>query len=76
VRTVPAMETFLVRVWTPAGGEPAAGLRGTVRHLSTGDESSFADPEVLLAFLRDASVAAANESQSSRLSVTVEPTTE
>jgi hypothetical protein len=70
------METFLVRVWTPAGGEPAAGLRGTVRHLSTGDERSFADPEVLLAFLRGASVAPVDEPASSQLSFAVEPKTE
>jgi hypothetical protein len=70
------METFLVRVWTPAGGEPAAGLRGTVRHLSTGDERSFADPEVLLAFLHDASGAPADESSSAQLSFAVEPKTE
>jgi hypothetical protein len=70
------METFLVRVWTPAGGEPAAGLRGTVRHLSTGDERSFADPEVLLGFLRDASVASAHEPSSSQLSFAVEPKAE
>ena len=70
------METFLVRVWTPAGGEPDAGLRGTVRHLSTGDERSFADPEVLLAFLRDASVASRVEPWSSQLSFAVDPTTD
>jgi hypothetical protein len=70
------METFLVRVWTPAGGEPAAGLRGTVRHLSTGDERSFADAEVLLAFLRRASAAPAGEPSSSQLSFAVEPTTD
>jgi hypothetical protein len=70
------METFLVRVWTPAGAEPPTGLRGTVRHLTTGDERSFADPEVLLAFLRDASVAGADKPSSSQLSFAVEPTTE
>jgi hypothetical protein len=70
------METFLVRVWTPAGGERAAGLRGTVRHLSTGDERSFADPDVLLAFLRDASVTPADQPSSSQLSFAVEPKAE
>jgi hypothetical protein len=70
------METFLVRVWTPAGGEPAAGLRGTVRHLSTGVERSFAEPEVLLAFLRDASLAPGDEPSSPQLSLAVEPTAE
>jgi hypothetical protein len=67
------MDTFLVRVWTPAGGEPSAGLRGTVRHLSSGAETPFSDPEALLTFLRDAAVEHAGEPPASQLSLAVEP---
>ena len=50
------METFVVRVWTPAPTEaPEADtgkLRGVVEHPSTGRHERFTVDEELLAFLR------------------------
>jgi hypothetical protein len=47
------VETFIVRVWTPADGHPAAdpGLHGEVKHISSGAASGFNGGEELLAFL-------------------------
>jgi hypothetical protein len=43
------METFLVQVWVPADhGSRGGDLRGMVRHVATGRESTFlGDQEVL-----------------------------
>jgi len=46
-----AMETFIVRVWTPGDGERPEGMRGTAVHLGTGEEITFSDPRRLIAFL-------------------------
>jgi hypothetical protein len=50
------MQTFVVRVWTPASAPPTAGdrevLRGVVEHPVTGDNETFATEDELLAFLR------------------------
>jgi len=40
------MSTFVVRFV----GDPAQGYRGTARHVTTGEERSFANLEALLAF--------------------------
>ena len=47
------MQTFIVRVWTPADGQPMThgGLHGKVSHVETGQVSSFAGSDELLAFL-------------------------
>lgn len=47
------METFIVRVWTPADGQPVAeaGLHGEVEHVGTGGARRFDRAEDLLAFL-------------------------
>jgi hypothetical protein len=50
------VETFLVRLWRAAPGEPpGAELRGVVRSVGTGAELVFASGEELLAFLREPS---------------------
>jgi hypothetical protein len=43
------MDTFLVQVWVPADdGSRGGALRGLVRHVATGTESTFlGDEEVL-----------------------------
>jgi hypothetical protein len=50
------VETFVVRVWTPAPkGAPetdSGPLRGVVEHPSTGRQETFTADEELLAFLR------------------------
>jgi hypothetical protein len=45
------METFMVRVWRPGGGERVAGVRGMAVHLSSGRQITFSDPQRLIAFL-------------------------
>ena len=50
------METFVIRVWTPAGDEHDADtgrLRGFVEHVRLGVRRSFEDDDQLLAFLRE-----------------------
>jgi hypothetical protein len=45
------METFVVRVWSePARQEPHR-LHGVVDHVASGESTSFASAEQLLAFL-------------------------
>ena len=50
------MQTFLVRVWTPArdetGGEPLS-LRGTVEHVASRRSRTFQGEPDLLAFIQD-----------------------
>jgi hypothetical protein len=47
------VQTFIVRVWTPADDQspPSGGLRGRVSHVESGRVRSFAGSEQLLAFL-------------------------
>jgi hypothetical protein len=48
------METFVVRIWVPAGGgdELGAGaLRGVVEHVTTASTATFAGSDELLALL-------------------------
>jgi hypothetical protein len=50
------MQTFVVRIWTPASTPAAASgqevLRGVVEHPVTGGNETFATEDELLAFLR------------------------
>lgn len=48
------METFLVRVWTPDGGERPEGLRGTAVHLGSGQSVTYTHAEALISFLVEA----------------------
>lgn len=43
------MSTFVVRFV----GDPAQGYRGTARHVTTGEERSFANLEALIAFFNE-----------------------
>jgi hypothetical protein len=50
------METFVVRLWTPApaAGDPGAaslGMHGTARHVGTGRSATFRDGRELLELL-------------------------
>ena len=46
------METFLVQVWVPADGRSQGGdLRGMVRHVATGTETTFLGAEEVLDLL-------------------------
>jgi hypothetical protein len=50
------MQTFLVRVWTPAEGHPASEpqrLRGVVEHVATRRSRPFQGEPDLLAFIED-----------------------
>jgi hypothetical protein len=50
------MQTFLVRVWTPAADHPAAEpprLRGVVEHVATRRSRPFQGEPDLLAFIED-----------------------
>jgi hypothetical protein len=47
------MEAFMVRLWTPAGGERVDGVRGTALHFASGRQISFSDAEGLVAFLTE-----------------------
>jgi len=44
------MDTYVVRVFTPAG-TPVQGLHGTAVHLASGREEAFADAAALIRFL-------------------------
>ena len=49
------METFVLRVWTPASGNPGAdatSLHGLVEHVRSGDSTPFTGEEELLRLLR------------------------
>ena len=46
-----AMETFLVRVWTPDGEESPEGIRGTAVHLGSGRSVTYTESEALISFL-------------------------
>lgn len=51
------METFVVRVWTPAEGPDDGGppvLRGFVEHVRAGERRRFDGGEALLAFVEHA----------------------
>jgi hypothetical protein len=55
------METFVVRVWTPADAGEPVGLHGIVEHVGSGEQRRFRGPEELLTALsagRDPSSAA------------------
>jgi hypothetical protein len=45
------METYVVRVFTPAG-PPVQGLHGIAVHLASGREETFADAAALIRFLQ------------------------
>ena len=48
------MQTFLVRVWTPATSEEEPpDLRGFVEHVGTGRRRAFQSDRDALAFIRD-----------------------
>jgi hypothetical protein len=47
------MEAFMVRLWTPAGGEHVDGMRGTAIHFASGRQISFSEAEGLIAFLTE-----------------------
>ncbi|HEY6570357.1 MAG TPA: hypothetical protein VIZ22_08715 [Candidatus Limnocylindrales bacterium] len=45
------METFVIRLWSPADGAPAAGshdVRGVARHVGSGGSGTFRDETELL----------------------------
>ena len=44
------MEAFVVRVFTPVAAA-VEGLHGTVVHLASGQEATFADADALISFL-------------------------
>jgi hypothetical protein len=46
------MESFVLRLWRPQANDGAAGLRGLVRRVGTGEERVFASIEELVAFLQ------------------------
>jgi hypothetical protein len=48
------METFMVRVWRPAGEERSDGVRGTAVHLGSGRHIAFSEPGGLIEFLSKA----------------------
>jgi len=49
------MDTFLVRIWVPSDGRLfRADLRGVVRHVATGVETTFRRDEEILDLLRQA----------------------
>ena len=45
------METFIVKVWTPGGGEHLDGVRGTAAHVPSGRHIAFTEPSALISFL-------------------------
>ena len=49
------MQTFVVRLWEPAGAADAGAelLHGVVEHLGSGLSQTFTDDEELLTFLRE-----------------------
>jgi hypothetical protein len=51
------VETFVIRIWTPAQGEEGAkplALRGLAEHVGSGTRSAFREPAELLSFLEKA----------------------
>jgi hypothetical protein len=61
--TIFGVETFVVRIWHPAGSErepipEPARLRGIVEHVATGRADTFAGPVALVALLLSAVAAA------------------
>lgn len=54
MRSLPPMDTFLVRVWRPDEEDRLEGLRGTAVHLSSGRAVTFTKPDALVSFLADA----------------------
>ncbi len=59
------METFLVRVWRPDGGERPEGLRGTAVHLPSGRSLTYTESEALISFLVEAAAAGARHQSAS-----------
>ncbi|HEY6568784.1 MAG TPA: hypothetical protein VIZ22_00755 [Candidatus Limnocylindrales bacterium] len=50
------MDTFVIRLWSPADGAPAAGsheVRGVARHVGSGGSGTFRDETELLVLLRE-----------------------
>ena len=50
------MDTFIVRLWTPADARADAdvsGFRGTVHHVASGRTTTFRNGEQMLELLRD-----------------------
>ena len=48
------MQTFLVRVWTPAAGtDVPADLRGVVEHVRSGRRRTFRSERDAVTFIRD-----------------------
>ena len=48
------MQTFLVRVWTPAtSADGTADLRGFVEHVATGRRRAFRSDRDAVAFIQD-----------------------
>lgn len=48
------MQTFLVRVWTPAAGiDGPADLRGVVEHVGSGRRRTFRSERDAVVFIRD-----------------------
>ena len=47
----------MVRVWKPGDGERSDGVRGAAVHLGSGRRITFSEPERLIAFLGEATVA-------------------
>jgi hypothetical protein len=48
------VQTFLVRVWTPAAGSDAPGdLRGVVEHVGTGRRRTFRSERDAVVFIRN-----------------------
>ena len=48
------MDTFVIRLWTPADhAAPAGDARGIARHVGTGRAAAFRDGAELLALLRE-----------------------
>ncbi len=52
---MPAVDTFVIRLWTPADPATAPGdtPRGVVEHVGTGRAAAFGDGAALLALLRE-----------------------
>jgi hypothetical protein len=51
---MPDVDTFVIRLWTPADhAAPAGDARGIARHVGTGRAAPFRDGTELLALLRE-----------------------
>ena len=55
------METFVVRIWSEAPERERRALHGVVEHVGSGEATSFASAEQLLAFLQEPSVRSGEE---------------